>query len=274
MKMKAKKTFIILTAIGMLGATAAAGAAGLTEKVSGLLRSDIKITVNGEPSTLQPVYIDGKAYVPIRDTAGLLGYEVQASGKQIQLTSAASQEEQPGEDEAMRPIELSGVVVGKTEVDGTVKLEIRGNGGSDWMVLSLTKDTEIVDESGVTKTAKDIAVGTHVDTLYGPISTMSYPGGSAAVKVVVGQQRLIKEDTISQVKKSEYGWQVHLGSLEELHNVLVMNLNEQTMIVRADGEQVKPEELKEGTQVKAYYGPATTRSMPPQATVELIVVQP
>lgn len=272
--MKVKKAWIILTAIGMLGATAAAGAAGLTEKVSGLLRSDIKITIDGEQTALQPVYIDGRAYVPIRDTAGLLGYEIQASGKQIVLQSAAQQEEASGEDEAMRPIELSGVVVGKTETDGTVKLEIRSNGSSDWMVLSITKKTEIVDESGVIKTAADIAVGSHVDTWYGPIATMSYPGGSAAVKIVVGPSRLVKEHTIGYVGKTEQGWQIRLGSVEEPHDALVLNVDEQTMIVRPDGERVKLEELKEGTRATAYYGPATTRSLPPQATAELIVVQP
>ncbi len=70
--MKHKKALVILTAVGVLGATAVTGASGLVEKVSGLLRSDIKIVVNGEQTTLQPVYIDGKAYLPVRDAGGVL----------------------------------------------------------------------------------------------------------------------------------------------------------------------------------------------------------
>ncbi|WP_164716284.1 stalk domain-containing protein [Paenibacillus whitsoniae] len=40
------------------------------------LQKDVKIVVNGQDSPLTPVYIDGKAYLPVRDAATKLGYTV------------------------------------------------------------------------------------------------------------------------------------------------------------------------------------------------------
>lgn len=113
--------------------------------MSGLLRSDIKIVVNGEQTTLQPVYIDGKAYLPVRDAGGVLGYEVNAAGKQIQLQT---KHEQPPVEEENQHIQMNGVVVSKTEANGITRLEVRGD-GAGWMILGVDKDTVIVNEDAL-----------------------------------------------------------------------------------------------------------------------------
>ncbi|MBN2980758.1 hypothetical protein [Cohnella algarum] len=272
--MKHKKALIVLTAVGVMGATAAvAGAAGLSEKVSGLLRSDVQVTVNGDQTGLQPVYINGKAYLPVRDTAGALGYEVVATGKQIQLQSKAETRQADPSVEEQR-IRMTGVVVSKTVEGDTTRLEVRGKGGSDWMILGVTADTVIENEAGEAKTVDDIKEGTHVAADYGPIVAMSYPGQSAAAKIVIGAERLIKEDAVSSVAQTEAGWKVTLGAAADPASQIVLNVGEDTLIVKANGEPVKPEELQTGAKVRAYYGPLIMKSLPAQSPAELIVVLP
>lgn len=271
--MKHKKALLALTAIGVLGASAAVSASGLTQKVSGLLRSDVQISINGEATALHPVYIDGKAYLPVRDAADALGYQVKAQGKQIDLTAPSAAEDPE------KAIQMSGVVVHiqKATDGGPTRLEVRGTGGAQWMILSADDKTTIVDETGAAKSVDDIKEGTHITADYGPIVAMSYPGQSSASKIVIGADRLIKEDAVSRVEQTKAGWQVQLGAPTNANGEInassvVLNVGDDTLIVKADGEQVKPEDLKEGTKVRAYYGPIETKSLPPQSPAELIVV--
>mgnify|MGYP001417886512 FL=1 len=82
-----KKLTVALTLAGLLGTTAAVGAEALVEKVTGYLQKDVKVLINGQDSTLTPVYIDGKAYIPVRDAAAKLGYTLNydAENKEIEL---------------------------------------------------------------------------------------------------------------------------------------------------------------------------------------------
>lgn len=271
--MKHKKALVALTAIGVLGATAAVGASGLTEKVSGLLRSDVQISINGEATALHPVYINGRAYLPVRDAAEALGYNVNAQGKQIELTTPEPVEE------GQQAVRMSGVVVSvsKATDGGPTRLEVRGTGSAQWMMLYADGKTAIADESGAARTVDDIKEGTHITADYGPIIAMSYPGQSSASKIVIGENRLIKEDVVSSVVHTKAGWQVQLGAPKDENgeisaNSVILNVSDDTLVVKTDGEQVKLEDLKEGTKVRAYYGPTGTKSLPPQSPVELIVV--
>jgi hypothetical protein len=79
---------LLLAAAGLIGTSAGAGAAaGLTSKVSGLLRKDVIVTVDDAVTRLQPVFINGKAYLPAKDTVMQLGYELtyNASNKAITI---------------------------------------------------------------------------------------------------------------------------------------------------------------------------------------------
>ncbi|CAM3700326.1 stalk domain-containing protein [Cohnella lubricantis] len=271
--MKHKQALLVLTAAGVLGASAAVGASGLQEKVAGLLRSDVQITVNGEATAIEPVYINGRAYVPVRDAADALGYTINVQGKQIELSTP-----EPVEDE-LEAIQMSGVVVGVSQATdgGPTRLEVRGAGGAQWMMLYADSDTAITDESGAVKTVSDIKEGTHITADYGPIIAMSYPGQSSASKIVIGVDHLVKEDTVSRVELTKRGWQVQLGAPidengEFSASSVVLNVSDDTLVVKKNGESVKLEDLKEGTKVRAYYGPIETRSLPPQSSAALIVV--
>ncbi|MEK0313576.1 stalk domain-containing protein [Cohnella sp. 56] len=275
--MRKSKTIILLTAAGILGATAVAGASGLTQKVSGLLRSDIHISVNGDAyASLTPVYIDGKAYVPLRDTAGALGYELAWSQQSKQFNLSQKKEEQAPVDQYI----LNTGVVTEANTDGNLtSLNVMGRGatgGFDWIIAKADKDTVIVDESGAAKTTADLKAGTRVAVEYGPVVALSFPGQSHAAKITILGERLIKEDKVGAVNKTDSGWQVQLGAGtgDEAVSNLVLNVGADTLIVSSMGEPLKAEDIKPGAKVRAFYGPATTRSIPPQSPADMIVVLP
>ncbi len=250
-----KKLAVILTLAGILGTTAAVGAEDLVEKVTGYLQKDVKVLVNGQDSTLTPVYIDGKAYIPVRDAATKLGYTVNydEANKEIEL------------DEAADLIRASGVIVSvQAKEDGNTRIELLG---STWVILTVDKSTAIKSLDGKTLTAADLKAGTQIDAEFGPAMAMSYPGQAQAVSINVHADRSVKEDTIQDVKHTDDGWQVQLG------DNLVLNGGKETRVMTSQGDSVKWEDLKAGTKVKAYYGPFETKSLPPQSPVFLLVVQ-
>ncbi|MFD2331359.1 stalk domain-containing protein [Cohnella sp. GCM10020058] len=272
-----KKSVILLTAAGILGASAVAGASGLTQKVSGLLRGDIHVSVNGAAyGSIQPVYIDGKAYVPLRDTAGALGYELTWNQQAKQFDLTPKKEEQAPVDAY---IVSTGVVTDAQTANGLTSLNVMGKGAAgtfNWIIAKVDKDTVIVDESGAAKTAADLKAGSRVSVEYGPIVALSFPAQSHAAKVTVLGERSIKEDKVGAVNKTDSGWQIQLGSGtgDAAISNLVLNVGADTLIVTSMGEPVKAEDIKVGDKVQAYYGPATTRSIPPQSAADTIVVLP
>ncbi|MDR6549160.1 stalk domain-containing protein [Paenibacillus qinlingensis] len=250
-----KKLTVILTLAGILGTTAAVGAEDLVEKVTGYLQKDVKIIVNGQDSALTPVYIDGKAYLPVRDAATQLGYTVSydEANKEIEL------------DEAADLMRETGVIVSvQSNQDSNYRIELLG---STWVILTVDKSTTIKSLDGKTLTPADLKAGTQIDAEFGPAMAMSYPGQAHAVNVNVHADRAIKEDTIKEVKHTDDGWQVQLG------DALVLNAGKETRVLTSQGESVNWEDLKAGTKVKAYYGPFETKSLPPQSPVYLLVVQ-
>lgn len=250
-----KKLTVILTLAGILGTTAAVGAEDLVEKVTGYLQKDVKILVNGQDSKLTPVYIDGKAYLPVRDAATQLGYTVNydEANKEIEL------------DDAVDLMDASGVIVSvQAKEDGNTRIELLG---STWVILTVDKSTAIKSLDGKTLTAADLKAGTQIDAEFGPAMAMSYPGQAHAVSINVHADRSVKEDTIKDVKHTDDGWQVQLG------DNLVLNGGKETRVMTSQGESLKWEDLKAGTKVKAYYGPFETKSLPPQSPVYLLVVQ-
>ncbi|NHN32691.1 stalk domain-containing protein [Paenibacillus agricola] len=250
-----KKLTVLLTLAGILGTTAVVGAEDLVERVTGYLQKDVKVLVNGQDSTLTPVYIDGKAYIPVRDAAAKLGYTVNydEANKEIEL------------DEAADLMRASGVIVSvQAKEDGNTRIELLG---STWVILTVDKSTAIKSLDGKMLTAADLKAGTQIDAEFGPAMAMSYPGQAQAISINVHADRSVKEDIIKEVKHTDDGWQVQLG------DSLVLNGGKETRVMTSQGESVKWEDLKADTKVKAYYGPFETKSLPPQSPVFLLVVQ-
>ncbi|BBI36245.1 stalk domain-containing protein [Cohnella abietis] len=265
--MKHKKLLVLVTAVGLLGTSAAVGASGLVSKVNGIFHKEINISVNGKDTSMHPVYIDGKAYLPARDAAAAFGFNLNWStnGKTIEFTGQG--------EEKVEYAKMLGVIVDvKPTDDGQYRIEALGKGNTSWIILYADKDTILTNESGEAFAAKDLKAGTRIQAEYGPVVAMSFPGQSHAHKIIVGSESLVKEDVIQSVEKTEDGWQVSFGKDGVATPELILNGGKETSVLSFQGESVKWEDLKAGTKVRAYYGPGTTRSIPPQSPLHYLVV--
>ncbi|QMV41775.1 stalk domain-containing protein [Cohnella cholangitidis] len=208
--MQRKKLLVLATAVGLLGTSAVVGANGLVSKVAGVLNKEVVVSVDGADTALHPVYIDGKAYLPARDLAGALGYNLSwnSKGKEIEINSK--------DEQAVEYMRMLGVVVDvKQTDDGSYRIELLGKGDDRWMILYADKDTVLTDESGKPAAAADLKAGTRITAEFGPVVAMSYPGQSHAHSIIVGSETLVKEDVIQTVEKTDDGWQVTFGETKD-----------------------------------------------------------
>lgn len=268
--MQKKKLLVLVTAVGLLGTSAAVGASGLVSKVTGVLHKEIAVSVDGTDTNLHPVYIDGKAYLPAREVAGAMGFNLNwnSKGKEIEIISK--------EEQAVEYARMLGVVVSVTPKDkeGEYRLELLGYGDQKWMILNVDKDTELTDGDGKIFAAKDLKAGTRLMAEFGPIMAMSFPGQSQAHKIIVNGESLVKEDVVQSIENTADGWQVTLGEKKDGKVVptLVLNAGKETSVMTGQGESVAFASLKAGDKVRAYYGPIMTKSIPPQSPLHMLVV--
>ncbi|MBB6735997.1 stalk domain-containing protein [Cohnella zeiphila] len=266
-----KRWILAVTAAGLLGTTAAASATGLIEKVSGVIRNDVTVTVDGGSTGMKPVFINGQAYLPVRDEAEALGYEASynAKDKQLELHKA-------GGEEAAEYARISGVIQKVEAADGgAVRIDAIGNGNAHWIILTADKDTVIKDSEGNAFAAGDLKAGMQLTAEYGPVVAMSYPGQSHAASITVGMQTLIREDVVKAVEKKDGGWQVQFGERTAdgaSEGALTLNAGKETVLLDSERQPVKWEDLAPGTKVRAYYGPIMTKSLPPQSPLHVLVV--
>ncbi|MFD2613865.1 hypothetical protein [Paenibacillus gansuensis] len=267
--MKKQKWIMLTVGVGILGASAGAGAQGLIEQVKGVLRNDVGISVNGEATSLHPVYIKGKAYLPARETTTAMGYTMHWDGKGKRIDIQGTKGGGGSEEEKLIPV--SGVIVSAEPAGNQVRVEVLGHGPNKWIILFVDKETALTNAEGKPFAAADLKAGMRITAEYGPAIALSYPGQSHAVKLQVQGESLVKEQAISDVKKTDDGWQVSFSENGK-DTSLVLTAGKETMVVNAQGESVDWNALKKGSNVRAYYGPMTTKSLPPQSPLHVLVV--
>ncbi|CAM4394495.1 copper amine oxidase N-terminal domain-containing protein [Paenibacillus tarimensis] len=263
-----KKWLIALTTAGVLAATPVLSARDMTEHVNGLLRGDVLVKINGADTSLHPVYIDGRAYLPVREAASTMGYEVHWKGSEIELNKQE-------EDEAEAMLQMNGIIVNSETKGDSVRLEVLGHGPNNWMFLTIDKNTWLTDLEGNQADWSSLKEGTQITAEYGPIIAMSYPGQSHAAAVQIGTQRHVQENVVASVDNhAGDGWRIQLAEQngDASKPALVLNAGKETMLVDREGRDVPWTQLKPGIKVRSYYGPAMTKSIPPQSPAHLIVV--
>ncbi|MFS0728075.1 hypothetical protein [Paenibacillus sp. 1P07SE] len=186
--MKQKKWLIAITAAGLLATSAGAGAGALMESVTGIQHGDVKVTVDGSETALKPVYIDGKAYLPARETADLLGYNLNWSSQELILKERDAGEQEP----EVQLLDLNGVIISIEESDGVYRVEVMGHGPNPWLVLSVDEETELTGTEGTLMPA-DLQPGMKIEARYGPAMTKSLPPQSQAHVIIVGERELSGE---------------------------------------------------------------------------------
>jgi hypothetical protein len=178
-----------------------------------------------------------------------------------------------GEETAHEAPGTDGIITNANAADG--KITVIGSplpqGGVNYVILSVDKDTQIVDENGVALTADALKADTRVEATYGEMMTMIYPAQTHADKIVVKKAEAPKiigtiEATDSTNKNQVY---VNVGSDSDKNNDVVLHLSDKTVIIPSLAGDV---ELKPGMRIIAYHSMAMTASLPPQTAAEVILV--
>ncbi|GGA48970.1 stalk domain-containing protein [Paenibacillus physcomitrellae] len=273
--MNNKNKVILITAmLGVLGAGTAAGASGFTAKVTGLLRGDMKVTVDGQATSMKPVVINGQVYLPARAEAEALGYTLNYNGSKRSISIDKKNEEIPAADQETH-LRNTGVIVSVSKTDDNrYKVELLGKGDDRWIMLNVDGDTVIQNSAGSKTAAKDLKAGMKVTAEYGPIVAKSYPGQSHAASLTLGSQTLIREDVIQDVQHTSDGWVVKFGEAKggTLIATLTVTSGKETSVLTAEGQPVSWEDVKAGEKVRVYYGPNYTDSKMPEGPLFYMVM--
>ncbi|HEY2494426.1 MAG TPA: peptidase [Paenibacillus sp.] len=141
------------------------------------------------------------------------------------------------------------------------------------IVLSITKNTKIIDSKG-----KKVSLKTIIDeqkvvkAFYGPQITKSLPARGTALTLVVQDQSFTAiNGTVTEVNDSGIvvkGENIYSG----FEDTIVLHFADKAQILGLDGKAIEASEIQVGMSVKAFYGPAVTMSLPPQSTTNYVVV--
>lgn len=214
------------------------------------------VNINGGEAKLTPGTKIVAYHSPIM-TMSLPGI----TNAELIIVKDAQQETLPGTD---------GIV---TDVNGD-RVTVVGNpleqGGQQQIILTVDKDTVIVNEKGETLSKDAIKPNVSVEATYGPIMTMSFPAMSHANKIVVKGHETVKiEGTIMKDRTNDKQLYVNVKSDNETSNDVILNITKDTKIVNIHGGEAK---LTPGTKIVAYHSPIMTKSLPGITNAELIVV--
>ncbi|WP_053373544.1 hypothetical protein [Paenibacillus sp. FJAT-27812] len=146
-------------------------------------------------------------------------------------------------------------------------------GDQSQIILSITKDTKIVDAKGKTVPLKTIIDEKKVvKAFYGGAITKSIPAQGTALTLVVQDQSFTAIDgTVSEVQENGIvvkGKDIYT-SIEE---TIVLHFADKAQLLDQNGKAIEASAIKAGMSVKAFYGPAVTMSLPPQSTTKYVVV--
>lgn len=180
-------------------------------------------------------------------------------------------------DEKLGAVEIEGKIAEIKESKGGIMTLIKGKGVNSEVNLVIDNKTEVVNEKGKKLSIKDLKKGITVKAFYGPIVTASLPPVSTAQKIVVMQKKELFpiQGNILNIRTNKESHMIHIKG-EKLSetglNQIILNINKDTKIVNVEGKELSINDLKEGTEVRAYYGPMLTRSLPPIGTAKKVVV--
>ncbi|OAB47251.1 peptidase [Paenibacillus antarcticus] len=172
------------------------------------------------------------------------------------------QEQVPGTD---------GIITNVDDNKITVMGSSMKDGGMNYVILSVDKDTKIVNQDGNPLTLAALKADVLVDAYYSGPMAMSYPGQTHADKIVVKKAATNKiEGTIIGSDRTDKGQvYVNVGSDENINNDVILNITEDTKVISALGGEDK---LAAGMKVVAYHSPIMTRSLPGITNAEIVII--
>jgi len=142
------------------------------------------------------------------------------------------------------------------------------------IILSITKDTKIVNSKGQTVALKSIIDDKKVvKAFYGPNITKSLPARGTALTLVVQDHDFSAiQGTVSEVTEDGSifvkGTDLYGGYNDEI----ILHLDPKATILDQDHKAIEAGDIKVGMSVEAFYGPAVAMSLPAQSTTNYLVV--
>jgi hypothetical protein len=141
------------------------------------------------------------------------------------------------------------------------------------MILSITKNTKIIDSKGNRVQLKTIIDGDKiVKAFYGSNITKSIPARGTALTLVVQDHHFTGiNGTVTEVRPGGIvvkGTDIYTSNEE----TIVLHFANKTQMLDQNGKVIKAKDIQPGMSVKAFYGPAVSMSIPPQSTTNYVVV--
>ncbi|MBE9918189.1 peptidase [Paenibacillus donghaensis] len=141
------------------------------------------------------------------------------------------------------------------------------------IILSITKDTKIVDAKGTPVALKTIVDEKKVvKAFYNPNITKSLPARGAALTLVVQDQSFTAiGGTVSEVREGGIlvkGTDIY----NKYEDTILLHFADKATILDQNGKAITADSIKEGMSVRAFYGPAVAESLPPQSTTNYVIV--
>jgi len=190
----------------------------------------------------------------------------QSTTNYIQVQAEA---EAPVQEE---PAGTNGIITATSDNNITLIGQALETGGVNYVILTVDKETEIVDANGKALTAEALKEGRRIEAQYSQVMTLIYPARTHADKIVVSEVSAPKiEGTIAASDRtSKDQLYINVGSDQSTDNDIILNITEDTQVITALGIE---SELKPGTKIVAYHSLMMTKSIPAITSAEVILVQ-
>jgi hypothetical protein len=171
-------------------------------------------------------------------------------------------EEVPGTD---------GIITNATDDRITVIGNPTEKGGVDYVILTVDKDTQIVDQEGQPLTAAALKPDVRVEAYYGEVMTMIYPAQTHADKIVVHatETNKVEGTIVASERASKDQVYVDVGSDKSTDNDVILNITDKTKVIYGLAGQ---SELAAGTKIVAYHSSVMTASLPGITNAEIVIV--
>lgn len=272
MNKKMKSAAILTLAAGMLGTAAVASPQNWTE-VKALFNHKMQVTINGQaPETaLTPLMVDGTAYLPVRELGQALNYDITWNEGDYRIDILKGSEETDGEEAEEEGVfdstEAVILRVDQAESGGqTVDIAPIGT-DNPYAIIRLHVSQEILAKSG------ELKPGMRVEAAYSKAMTRSIPPQTTAQSIEIVHELGEVEGTVQSVKKAGDHWMVWVTETpDEPGSGIVLNIGEESSVSTPSGAPADIEQIVKGTQLKAYYGPAVTLSLPPQSFAHAVIL--
>ncbi|MGE7623913.1 peptidase [Viridibacillus sp. NPDC096237] len=165
----------------------------------------------------------------------------------------------------------NGIITNVTDNKITVIGNPMEKGGVNYVILSVDKNTQIVDQEGTSLTLDALKEDVRVDVYYGEMITMIYPAQTYANKIVVKAIESNKvEGTIVASNLTAKGQvYINVGSDQSKDNDVILNISKDTKVIPMLGGET---ELKAGMKIVAYHSPVMTKSLPGITNAEIVIV--